>query len=135
MDMKVKVRVNVRITCRVQNLDIPLAGRVGAHSGVAGPGRAGLFANRIVRLGNNPSLLSPIENVSPDVSPEARTSEILCKPTEERNPRLTTGSSVVYHWDERRSFSLAADQWNDAFSSLLNPFHARHVREFIRPTG
>ena len=31
-----------------------------------------------------------------NVSPEARTSEILCKPMEEQNPRLTTGSSPVY---------------------------------------
>ena len=31
-----------------------------------------------------------------NVSPEARTSEILCKPMEEQNPRLTTGSSAVY---------------------------------------
>ena len=29
-------------------------------------------------------------------TPEARTSEILCKPMEEENPRLTTGSSPVY---------------------------------------
>ena len=32
-----------------------------------------------------------------NVSPEARTSEILCKPMEEQSPRLTTGSSPVYH--------------------------------------
>ena len=30
-------------------------------------------------------------------SPEARTSEILCTPMEEQNPRLTIGSSPVYH--------------------------------------
>ena len=45
--------------CRIQNPDIPRAGRVGAHGGVAGRGRAGLFANRTVRLGNNPSSHSP----------------------------------------------------------------------------
>ena len=33
-----------------------------------------------------------------NVSPEARTSEIVCKPMEEQNPQLTTGSSAVYHW-------------------------------------
>ena len=37
-------------TCRVQNPDIPRAGRVGAHGGVAGRGRAGLDANRTVAL-------------------------------------------------------------------------------------
>ena len=31
-----------------------------------------------------------------NVSPEARISKILCKPMEEQNPRLTTGSSPVY---------------------------------------
>ena len=32
-----------------------------------------------------------------NVSPEARTSEILCKPTEEQNQRLTRGLSPAYH--------------------------------------
>ena len=31
-----------------------------------------------------------------NVSPEARRNEILCKPMEEQNPRLTTDSSPVY---------------------------------------
>ena len=53
-----------------------------------------------------------------NVSPEARTSEILCKPTEEQNQRLTTGLSAVYHRDEKRALFLAAEQWNDAFLSL-----------------
>ena len=35
--------------CRIQNPDIPRAGRVSAHGGAAGRGRAGLGANRIVR--------------------------------------------------------------------------------------
>ena len=33
-----------------------------------------------------------------NVSPEARISEILCKPMEEQNHRLTRGSSAVYSW-------------------------------------
>ena len=49
----------ISITCRVQNPDIPQAGRVGAHGGVVGQGRAGLFANRTVRLGHNPPPHSP----------------------------------------------------------------------------
>ena len=32
-------------TCRIQKPDMPRAGRIGAHGGVAGRGRAGLFAN------------------------------------------------------------------------------------------
>ena len=53
-----------------------------------------------------------------NVSREARTSEILCKPTEEQNQRLTTGLSAVYHRGEKRALFLAAEQWNDAFLSL-----------------
>ena len=41
-------------TCRFQNSHIPRAGHVGAHGGVAKQSRAGLFANRTVRLENNP---------------------------------------------------------------------------------
>ena len=42
------------VTCRFQNLDIPRAGRVGALGRVTGRRRPGLFANRTVRLRNNP---------------------------------------------------------------------------------
>ena len=86
------------IICRLQNPDIPRAARVGAHGRVARRGRAGLFANRTVRLGNNPSSHSPKASKTRrlNVSPEARTSESLCKPMEEQSPRLTTGSSAVY---------------------------------------
>ena len=49
----------IKLTCRVQNPDIPRAGRVEAHGGVAGRGRAGLDANRTVRLGDNPSSYPP----------------------------------------------------------------------------
>ena len=40
----------------------------------------------------------------------------------EQNPRLTTGSSALYNRDEKRSFFLPADQWNDAFLSLQTLF-------------
>ena len=43
----------------VQNPDIPQAGRVEAHGGDAGQTRAELFANRTVRLGDNPFLYPP----------------------------------------------------------------------------
>ena len=87
-------------TCLVQNPDIPQAGRVGAPGGVAGRDRAGLYANRTVRLGDNPFSYVPSKASKTrrlNVSPEARTSEILCKPMEEQSPRLTTGASPVYH--------------------------------------
>ena len=48
-----------KIICLVQNPDIPQAGRVGAHGRVAGRGRAGLYANRTVRLGDNPFSYPP----------------------------------------------------------------------------
>ena len=94
----------------VQNPDIPQAGRIGAHGRVAGRGRAGLYANRTVAKASKTRRLN--------VAPEARTSEILFKPMGEQNPRLTTGSSPVYHRDEKRSFFLAADQCTDAYLSL-----------------
>ena len=93
------VSVGVTFTCRVQNPDIPRACRVEMHGGVAGRSRAGLFANRSVRLGNNPSSHSPQESKTRrlNVSPEAQTSDILCKPMEEQSPRLNRGSSPVRH--------------------------------------
>ena len=57
-----------------------------------------------------------------NVSPEARTSKILCKLMEEHNDRLTSGSFAVYPQDEKRSLFLAADQWTDTFLSLLTLF-------------
>ena len=67
----------VESTCRVQNPDIPRAGLVGAHGGEAGQDQARMFANRIVRLGNNPSSHSPKPSKTRrlNVSPEAQTSE------------------------------------------------------------
>ena len=50
---------NKKLICRVQNPDIPRAGRLAAHGGVAGRGRAGLGANRIVRLGHEPPSYRP----------------------------------------------------------------------------
>ena len=40
------------LTCRIQNPDIPRAGRVEAHGRAAGRGWAGLDADRTVRLGD-----------------------------------------------------------------------------------
>ena len=53
------------------------------------------------------------------VSRKTRRSEIIFKPTETPNQRLTYGLSAVYERDEKRSLLLAADQLNGAFSSLL----------------
>ena len=87
------------LTCRIQNPDIPQARRDGAPGGADGRGRARLGANRIIRPGNKkstvPSKASKKRRVN--VSPEARTSEILCKPKEERfGLCMTRGLSPVY---------------------------------------
>ena len=58
--------------------------------------------------------------------------KILCKPWREQNVRLTRGLSPVYHQDRERSSLLAVDQSTDAYLSLLNSFHARHVRELSK---
>ena len=46
------------------------------------------------------------------------------------DPRFITGLSAVYHRNEKRSLFLAADQWTEAVRVPVNPFRARHVREF-----
>ena len=45
--------------CRIKNPDIPRMGRVGAPSGTAGRGWAGLGANRTIRPGNKSSVYPP----------------------------------------------------------------------------
>ena len=86
--------------------------------GGAGSGRTVCQQNCSPRKQSSLSLSKVLKTRRLNVSPEARTSEILSKPMEEQSPRLTTGSSAVYQRDEKRSFLLAAGQWNDAFSSL-----------------
>ena len=67
-----------------------------AHGGAAGrggPGRVGrrLVCSRRTHMSLVPSRASKKRLLN--VAPEARTSEILCKPLEEQSPRLTTGLS------------------------------------------
>ena len=115
--------------CRIQDPNIPRAGRVGAAHGGAGPGRTG--RRRIGSSWKQPSLVLPRASSTYvlNASPGARTSEILCKPVEEPNPLLTSGLSAVYPRDDGRSSFLAADQWTGANCVFVNLFHARHVRE------
>ena len=110
-------------TCRVQNPNIPPAGRVWAHGGAAGRGRAGRDADRTVRPGNKrPSYPPRHRRRLLNVPPKARTNKILCKPSAGTKSavekRFIRGLSAVYHRDEKRSSFLAADQWTDAFLSL-----------------
>ena len=60
-------------TCRIQNPDIQRAGRVGAHGGAAGRGRAEQFAQET----NDPRTLQGIEDTSPERLPRS---------TNKRNP-------------------------------------------------
>ena len=60
-----------------------------------------------------------------NVSPEARTSEILFKPMEEQNPRLTTSSSL----GREALFLPGFRPVERRLSVSENPFYARHVRE------
>ena len=60
----------VLLTCRIQNPDIQLARRDGAHGGLAGRGRAGLGANRTVRPGNKPGLYPPKHRKHVSSSPQ-----------------------------------------------------------------
>ena len=79
-------------TCRIQNPDIQRAGRVGAHGGAARRGRAEHFAQET----SVPRAPKASKTRLLNISPEARRSKILCKPMEEQNPRLTTGSKPVH---------------------------------------
>ena len=110
---------------RVCNLSNPkpghtrsVSGRSAQRSGRAGSGKIKCKQNYAPRKQKStvPSKASKKRRFN--VSPETRTSEILCKPTEEQNQRLTTGLSAVYHRDEKRALFLAAEQWNDALLCL-----------------
>ena len=80
-------------TCRVQNPDIQRAGRVGRRT-----------AGRRGGVGQNSSprrQASLVPSKAPktrclNVPPEARTSEIVCKPMGEQSPLLTTGLYAVH---------------------------------------
>ena len=70
--------VQFTATCRVQNPNIPPAGRVGARGGAAGRDRAGLDADRtVVQETSVPLTLQGIVNTSP---------EHLSRSTNKRNP-------------------------------------------------
>ena len=65
------------VTCRFQNPDTPRAGRLGAHGGAAGRGRARLGANSTVRSGDKgPSCSQVIDKTK---------SERLSRSTNKRN--------------------------------------------------
>ena len=81
--------------CRVQNPDIPRAGRLGAD-GWAGSGKTGCQQNCSPRGQETLVPSKAWKTRRLNVSPEARTSEILCNPNAGTKNRLTTGSSAVH---------------------------------------
>ena len=73
------------------------SGRSSRRSSRAGSGKIGCQQNFSPRK-HKPTVPSKASKKRLfNVSPEARTSEILCKPMEEQNQRLTRGLSPVYH--------------------------------------
>ena len=109
--------------CRFQNPDIPRAGRVGAPGGAARRSRAGLNANKTVRLENKSSLVPSKASKKRrlNVSREARKSEIQCKPNAEtKSPvdnRIILGISAAHQRDREHSFFLAADQLSESWKT------------------
>ena len=119
--------MNTYITCRIQNPDIPRAGRVGAHGGVAGRGRAGPDANRTVRPGDKLPAYSPKHRRQ--VAGTSLQEHVQAKSYLNRWRNKARGRQPVHNWfirgicalyqrDEKRSFFLAADQWTVAALSL-----------------
>ena len=72
------------------------SGRSARRSGRAGSGKIGCQQNSSPRKQKSSVLSKASKKRRFNVSPEARTSEILCKPTEEQNQRLTRGLSPVH---------------------------------------
>ena len=126
-------------TCRIQNLDIPRAGRRGAaHSSKAGgagaarqgaAGRGGAMwdgggwtrprLRRNDAPGRKPSILPPRapKTTVMDDSSEARTKEILCKP-DRGAQRAVDERFISGTKNALLSRFPAVDQWTNAFLSL-----------------
>ena len=122
------------LTCRVQNPDILRAGRVGAYSGVAGWGRAGMFANKTVRLGNNIYSHSPkhrrhVVSTSSQKHEQAKSYvnrwRNKARGRQPFHPRFITGLSAK----REALFVAGCRPVKRRLFIFVNPFHARHVRE------
>ena len=78
----------------------------------------GTPTERFAQESTVPRTLQGIEENVLNDSPEARTSEILCKPMGEHNGRLTSSLNAVYQRDEKRFWFLDADECTDAYLPL-----------------
>ena len=87
-------RFDKSVFCRTKNPDILWAGRVGAaHGGAAGRGGAGHYGTPTDRFAKETTVTRvslASKTTVLNASSGARTKEILCKPIEEQNQRLTS---------------------------------------------
>ena len=118
------------VTCRVQSPSILRARRDGACDEATDRGRSGLDADRTVSLEKKPPSYPPRHRkYCMNVSPEARTNEILCKPNvgtkSAVDERLTSGLTAK----REALFVLSCWPVDRRLFVFVNPFHARHVRE------
>ena len=114
-----------------KNKDIPQAGRVGTHAGVAERGRARLYANsppwgQSFRVPQKASMICRL-NFS-QMHKEAKSSENRLNNETRGCQARPLGLQSVYERDEKGSLFLDANQGTDLF---FKSFHARHVRESV----
>ena len=121
---------------RILNLSSPkpgrkTGGRIGPHAGLVGLGRAGLFPDRTVQQGNNPSsqLAKHQKNAawtSPQKHRQPKSYVNWLRNTTTGwklvHQQFITGVSTVYRREEKRSLFLVANKWNDALSCPLTLF-------------
>ena len=103
------------------------SGRSARRSGWAGSGKIGCQQNGSPRKQKSTVPSKAWKKRRFNVPPEARTSEILCKPTGEQNPRLITGLSA----GREALFVPGCRPVEQRLFVFVNPFHARHVRELV----
>ena len=122
-------------TCRIQNPDIPRAGRVGAPGGAAGRGRAGQGGRR---QNNSPrrqaSLVTPKASKTRLLNdpPEARTSKILCKPNAGTKSAIDKRFASGLSPGREARFLFGCRPVDRCLFVSVNLCHARHVRESCR---
>ena len=101
------------------------SGRGARRSGRARSSKIGCQQNYSPRKERSPVRSKASKKRRFNDSPEARTSKMLCKPTEEQNQQLTTGLSA----GREALFVPGCRPVERRLFFSVNPFHARHVRE------
>ena len=106
------------------------SGRSAQQSGWAGSGKIWCKQNHSPRKQKVHCSSKASKKSRFNVSPGAKTSEILCKLTGEQNQWFTHSLSAFHHWDEKNALCVAAEQWDKPFVFVFI-FDARYVREFF----